>query len=78
MLIKFNQGRIVANNRDIMVKLEGDAKVTLQAQVDEVSLIGSANVITALGSGLSWSVRLDNREQLDSLAAAIGIAIQEI
>ncbi|WP_415229205.1 DUF3389 domain-containing protein [Psychromonas sp.] len=77
MLIQFNQGRIVANNRDIMIKLEGDAKVTLQAQVDEVALIGGANVITALGSGLSWSVRLDNRDQLDSLAAAIGIAIQE-
>ena len=77
MLIKFNQGRIIANNRDLMIKLEGDAKVTLQAQVDEISLLGGANVITALGSGLSWSVRLDNREQLDNLAAAVGIAIQE-
>jgi hypothetical protein len=77
MLIKFNQGRIIANNRDLMIKLEGDAKVTLQAQVDEISLLGGANVITALGSGLSWSVRLDNREQLDNLAAAVGIPIQE-
>ncbi|ABM03232.1 conserved hypothetical protein [Psychromonas ingrahamii 37] len=77
MLIKFNQGRIIANNRDIMIKLEGDAKVTLQAQVDEISLLGGANVITALGSGLSWSLRLDNREQLDNLAAAVGIPIQE-
>lgn len=77
MLIKFNQGRIVANNRDIMIKLEGQASVTLQAQVDDVALLGDANVITVLGSGISWSVRLDSREQLDNLAAAIGIAIQE-
>ncbi|MFQ3176672.1 MAG: hypothetical protein ACJAYB_000321 [Psychromonas sp.] len=77
MLIKFNQGKIIANNRDLMIKLEGDAKVTLQAQVDEIALLGGANVITALGSGLSWSVRLDNREQLDDLAAAVGIPIQE-
>ncbi|WP_372883216.1 DUF3389 domain-containing protein [Psychromonas sp.] len=77
MLIEFNQGKIIANHRDIMIKLEGDAKVTLQAQVDEVTLIGGANVVTALGSGLSWSLRLDNREQLQSLAAEIGIAIQE-
>ena len=77
MLIKFNQGRIIANNRDLMIKLEGDAKVILQAQVDEISLLGGANVITALGSGLSWSVRLDNREQLETLATAVGIAIQE-
>ena len=77
MLITFNQGKIIANNRDLMVKLEGDAKVTLQAQVDEITLIGGANVITALGSGLSWSVRLDNREQLENLAAEIGMAIQD-
>ena len=77
MLITFNQGKIIANNRDLMVKLEGDAKVTLQAQVDEITLIGGANVITALGSGLSWSVRLDNREQLENLAAETGMAIQD-
>lgn len=77
MLIKFNQGKIIANNRDIMVKLDGDAKVTLQAQVDEIALLGGANVITALGSGLSWSLRLDSREQLDELATAVGIPIQE-
>ena len=77
MLITFNQGKIIANNRDLMVKLEGDAKVTLQAQVDEITLIGGANVITALGSRLSWSVRLDNREQLENLAAEIGMAIQD-
>jgi hypothetical protein len=77
MLIQFSQGQIISNHRDILIKLEGESKVTLQAQVDEITLIGAANVITALGSGLSWSLRLDSREQLENLAAAIGIAIQE-
>jgi len=76
MLINFNQGKIIANNRDIMIKLDGDVKVTLQAQVDEITLIGGANVVTALGSGLSWSLRLDSCEQLENLATEIGIAIQ--
>ncbi|GAL03325.1 hypothetical protein JCM19237_6218 [Photobacterium aphoticum] len=36
-----------------------------------------ANVITAMGSGVNWSVRLDSVEQLQEVADAIGIAIQE-
>jgi hypothetical protein len=77
MLIIFSQGRIIANNREIMVKLEGDAKVTLQAQVDELQLFGGANVITAVGSGINWSVHLDNSEQLQILSSEIGIGVIE-
>ncbi|MFT6986240.1 MAG: hypothetical protein ACJAT7_002065 [Psychromonas sp.] len=76
MLITFSQGKIIANHRELMVKLEGRAKVTLQAQVDDVELIGSANVVTALASGVNWSTRLDNSEQLEALSTAIGIAIK--
>ncbi len=75
MLITFSQGKIIANHREIMVKLEGDAKVTLQAQVDEVELIGTVNIVTAVGSGLNWSIRLDSSDQLQTLSAEIGIAI---
>jgi|GEM_PF-517421 len=76
MLITFSQGKIIANHSELMVKLEGVAKVTLQAQVDEVELIGTVNVITALGSGVNWSLRLDNSEQLEALSTVIGIAIK--
>lgn len=76
MLITFSQGKIIANHSELMVKLEGGAKVTLQAQVDEIELIGSVNVITALGSGVNWSLRLDNSAQLEALSAALGIAIK--
>lgn len=77
MLITFSQGKIIANNREIMVKLQGEAKVTLQAQVDELELIGLANVITAVGSGLSWSVKLDDDQQLQILSDETGIAIKQ-
>lgn len=76
MLINFSQGKIIANNREVMVKLEGDAKVTLQAQVDELELIGGANVITAVGSGVNWSIRIDNNEQLQLLSSETGVAVK--
>ena len=76
MLITFSQGKIIANNREVMVKLEGNAKVTLQAQVDELELIGGANVITAVGSGINWSVRLDDSEQLQILSSETGVGIK--
>ena len=76
MLIIFSQGKIIANNREIMVKLEGDAKVTLQAQVEEIELIGGANVITALGSGINWSVRIDDGEQLQMLSSETGVGVK--
>ena len=77
MLINFSQGKIIANNREVMVKLEGDARITLQAQVDEIALIGGPNVINAVGSGINWSVRLDSSEQLHALETETGIAIKQ-
>jgi len=77
MLIPFSQGRIIANNREVMIKIEGDARITLQAQVDELDLIGGANVITAVGSGINWSIRLDDSKQLQTLATETGIAIKQ-
>jgi hypothetical protein len=77
MLMTFSEGKIIANQHELVIRIESAAKVTLQAQVDEVTLIGGANVITATGSGINWSVRLDNEEQLKELSNEIGIAIKK-
>lgn len=77
MNLVFSEGRIIANQHELVVRLDGNARVSLQSQVDDVTLIGGANVVTATGSGVNWSVRLDNEEQLNQLAEAIGIAIQQ-
>jgi len=76
MLINFTQGKIIANHREVMVKLEGDANITLQSQVDELELIGGVNVLNAVGNGVNWAVRVDNDEQLQALSTEIGIAIK--
>lgn len=77
MNLVFSEGRIIANQHELVVRLDGNARASLQSQVDDVTLIGGANVVTATGSGVNWSVRLDNEEQLNQLAEAIGIAIQQ-
>ncbi|WP_261859245.1 DUF3389 domain-containing protein [Photobacterium sanguinicancri] len=78
MVINFSTGKIIANQHELVVRIDGEARVTMQAQVDEVTFIGGANVITATGSGIQWSVRLDNENQLQALADAIGIAVKNV
>ncbi|MBV1839747.1 MULTISPECIES: DUF3389 domain-containing protein [Photobacterium] len=76
MNIVFSQGRVIANQHELVIRLDGDARITLQAMAEDVSLRGKGvNVVTAMGTGVNWSVRLDNEEQLILLADALGIAI---
>ncbi|UTV30219.1 DUF3389 domain-containing protein [Photobacterium atrarenae] len=72
----FSQGRIIANQRELVIRIEGQGRVTLQAMVDDIRLLGGANVVTASGSGVNWSVCLDNEAQLAELAEATGIAVE--
>lgn len=75
MIIEFEQGKIIATQHEIVVRINGNARINLQAQIDELTLIAGANVVTAVGSGINWSVKLDSNEQLQLLADEIGIAI---
>ncbi|MDV5167724.1 DUF3389 domain-containing protein [Photobacterium rosenbergii] len=77
MTIVFSTGRIIANQHEVVVRLDGASRVSLQATVDDITLLGrGANVITAMGSGVNWSLRLDSEQQLEELAEILGIAIQ--
>ncbi|MEZ9627606.1 DUF3389 domain-containing protein [Aliivibrio fischeri] len=76
MKISFSEGDIIANQREIVIRLSNKSKTTLQAEVDAITLIGGANVINAVGSGAKWSVKLDDEAQLQQLAEEIGIAIE--
>ncbi|WP_318453582.1 DUF3389 domain-containing protein [Photobacterium leiognathi] len=75
MIIEFEQGKIIATQHEVVVRINGNARINLQAQIDELTLIADANVVTAVGSGINWSVKLDSNEQLQLLADEIGIAI---
>ncbi|HHF3040407.1 DUF3389 domain-containing protein [Vibrio diabolicus] len=77
MVIEFSLGKIIATQREIVIKLSGSAMVTLQAQTDSIQLLGrGANVVLSHGAECKWSFKLDNEEQLADLAREIGIDIQ--
>ncbi|MCR9986728.1 DUF3389 domain-containing protein [Vibrio antiquarius] len=77
MVIEFSLGKIIATQREIVIKLSGSAMVTLQAQTDSIQLLArGANVVLSHGAECKWSIKLDNEEQLADLAREIGIDIQ--
>ncbi len=76
MKVTFSEGDIIVNPHEMVVRLNNTSRVTLQAETDALTLIGGANVISAVGSGMKWSIKLDNSEQLEMLAQELGIAIE--
>ncbi|MDW2288430.1 DUF3389 family protein, partial [Vibrio sp. 1562] len=51
MVIEFSLGKIIATQREIVIKLTGEGMVTLQAQTDALQLLGrGANVVLAHGA----------------------------
>ncbi len=77
MVIEFSLGKIIATQREIVIKLSGSSMVTLQAQTDAIQLLGNgANVVLSHGSECKWSIKLDSEEQLKQLSQEIGLDIQ--
>ncbi len=77
MVIEFRSGKVIVTPHEMVIKLNGEHMVTLQAQVDAVQLIGrGANVIAANGSETKWSIKLDNAEQLSEIAQQIGCKVE--
>ncbi|KAB2825048.1 DUF3389 domain-containing protein [Aliivibrio finisterrensis] len=76
MKVTFSEGDIIVNPHEMVVRLNNTSRVTVQAETDALTLIGGANVISAVGSGMKWSIKLDNAEQLETLAQELGIAIE--
>ncbi|QIZ75530.1 DUF3389 domain-containing protein [Ferrimonas lipolytica] len=76
MKLTFSQGVLIANPNELMVRLEGPARITFQAAADNIQLVGIANVITGFGGGVSWSLQLDDEGQLQLLAQELGLEIK--
>ncbi|MBY5981403.1 DUF3389 domain-containing protein [Ferrimonas balearica] len=76
MILEFSQGKLIANAHELMVRLNGPGRITFQAAADAIELVGIANVVTAFGGGISWSVQLDSADQLQALAEELGVKIK--
>ncbi len=77
MVIEFSLGKIIATQREVVIKLTGTSMITLQAQTDAIQLLGrGANVVLSHGAECKWSMKLDDEDQLKQLAQEIGVDIQ--
>lgn len=76
MVIDINDGKIVVNARELVVRLNDTHKTTLQAQADAIQLIGQgANVISVNSSECKWSIKLENQETLQLIAKSLSLPI---
>ena len=76
MVIDFKGGKVIVTPFEIVVRLDGEHRVTMQAQTDAVQLIGKgANVISVNGAECKWSIKMDNEQQLRQIASEIGCDI---
>lgn len=77
MIIEFSQGKIIANQHEIVVRLTQIVNVTMQSQTEALKLIGrGVNVITAHDMQCQWSIKLDSEQQLQKLADFLCLPIQ--
>ncbi|WP_325894423.1 DUF3389 family protein [Grimontia sp. NTOU-MAR1] len=75
MVITIPCGRIIATMHEVMVKLQ-ENQMTLQAQTDDISLLGEPCMLIANGGTVKWSLSLGSEENLIAVSEATGIAIK--
>ncbi|WP_165313865.1 DUF3389 domain-containing protein [Vibrio ziniensis] len=76
MVIEFEYGKIIATQHEVVIRLEGEHRATMQAAADAVQLMGKgANVVVVNCSEAKWSIKLDNETQLRQLSQILGCSI---
>lgn len=77
MLINIPDAKIIVSPHSVVVRLEGESKISMEAQAEVIDLIGrGANVISANSGHSRWSIKLENREQLELIARELGLPIE--
>lgn len=72
MVLEFSQGKLIATEFEVQIRLSV-ANVVLQGSTEDISLKLEPPMIIANGGGVRWSMKLDTPEQLQSLQALLGI-----
>lgn len=72
MLIHFSKGKIIASPFEIQVRLAG---VTLTALAEDIKCHAEALLLIANAGAVSWTLVLDNLEQLQQLCEQLGIEL---
>ncbi|AMG29131.1 DUF3389 domain-containing protein [Grimontia hollisae] len=75
MVISIPGGKVIATAHEVMVKLL-ENRMTLQAQTDDITLLGAPCMLVANGGTVNWSLGLGSEENLKAVSDATGIAIK--
>ncbi|CZF82295.1 hypothetical protein GCE9029_03143 [Grimontia celer] len=75
MVITIPGGRVIATMHEVMVKFQ-ENQMTLQAQTDDISLLGAPCMLIANGGTVNWSLSLGSEDNLNAVSEATGIAIK--
>lgn len=75
MVINIPGGKVIATAHEVMVKLQ-ENRMTLQAQTDDIALLGAPCMLVANGGTVNWSLALGSEENLKAVSDATGIAIK--
>lgn len=77
MVIEFSGGKLIVTPFELVIRLQGENCVSLQAGSESIELIGQgANVVVANSGDTRWSVKLDNEAQLLTIAGEMGCDIR--
>lgn len=72
MTLDFELGKIIVNAHEIMIRLDGEQRLTFQAQTDAIQLMGQVLVI--LDAQSRFSIKLPT-EIIEEISQVTGIAI---
>ncbi|RXJ71598.1 PTS sugar transporter subunit IIA [Veronia nyctiphanis] len=75
MVIDIPGGKLIVTAHEVMVKLQQN-RMTLQAQTDDISILGGANMLVANGGSVNWSISLGSEEIAKNVSEASGVAIK--
>ncbi len=64
MKISYSGGELITNGHELIVKLNSTTPITLRALTEDLKFLRQPPMIIAHGGDVSWSVTLDNAEQL--------------
>lgn len=74
MIVEFSQGKVIVTPHEVVVRLSGNI-ATFQAQVDALQLILPACVLSANGAECKWTIKLDNSQQIQTIAEQTSIEV---
>ncbi|ABM00229.1 DUF3389 domain-containing protein [Shewanella amazonensis] len=71
MVISHSQGKLILAQTELLCRLNGG--VQLRALMDDIRLLADAKLLIADAGAVSWTLILDDDEQLDAIAAFYGL-----